>query len=137
MADETTFTPLAQNQIDPIPAADKPLDTLKANEQALDIKTATAGVDPTEPLSAAQRLRAFEDSEIGENAVRINGNIERGYGSRFKAMPEDKQRIYAALERLIVTEQELAEAETKYLQAGVDHDAALAAVAEAEHGSGE
>jgi hypothetical protein len=77
-------------------------------------------------LSPAEaRLRAFEDEKLGENAVRINGKIERGFGSKFRELPEADQEQYAKLERLI-------EAERK-----VDDARAALAVAEAEYADAE
>jgi len=37
------------------------------------------------PVSAAARLRAFEDANSVRRATRINGQVERGYGSFFSA----------------------------------------------------
>lgn len=75
---------------------------------------------------AADRLRAFEDEHVGKDAVRINGRIERGYGSRFKELSDEQRRQHAALEHLVDTERKLAEARTALIQAEADHEAALA-----------
>lgn len=67
--------------------------------------------EPVAPLTAKQRLRAFEDEVLGEKAVRISGHIERGSGSHFQTKMTDEQRAHhAALERLVEAEQKLADA---------------------------
>lgn len=102
-----------------------------------DLDTASRALTPepadeAEKSPAAQRLREFEDAEFGPDVVRINGNIERGYGSPFKEMPEAKRRKHAALEKLVVTEQKLDDAHTALMQADADHDAAEAEVTAAD-----
>lgn len=69
-------------------------------------------IDPVnEPLDTAPgRLRTFEDDKLGPDAVRINGQIERGYGSKFRDLSPEDQAHYAALERLVEAEQKLADA---------------------------
>lgn len=83
--------------------------------------------EPAEPMTAADRLRAFEDEHFGEKCVRINGLIERGSGSPYAAKPELHAQ-YAALQRLIETEQQLADAHAALMVADDNHQAALAAV---------
>lgn len=79
-------------------------------------------------LTAAERLRFFEDEILGEDAVRINGRIERGSGSWFQTKLTPEQRAHhAALEKLIETEQAVADARGKLAQAEADHKAAEAA----------
>lgn len=84
---------------------------------------------PAERTPAAERLRAFEDEKFGADVVRINDRIERGSGSPFQddriMSPEDR-RVYAALERLIVAEQKLADAHEAVIAAEAEHEAALA-----------
>lgn len=77
--------------------------------------------------AAADRVRAFEDKHLGKDAVRIGGRIERGSGSPFAAMSDEKKRQYAALEKLVAAEQKLADAHAAVIQAETDHEAALAA----------
>ena len=77
-----------------------------------------------EPV-AQEKLRAFEDEHIGKDAVRIRGNIERGYGSKFKDMPPEKHAEYAALERLVEAEQKVIEANAALSTAQVAHQQAL------------
>lgn len=79
-----------------------------------------------EHVPAADCLRAFEDAALGKDAVRINGKIERGFGSAFKGMSPAQQRHYAALEKLIGTEQHLADAHGALIAAEAAHQAALA-----------
>lgn len=81
-------------------------------------------VDEPKP-SARQRLRAFEDEVLGEKAVRISGNVERGSGSHFQTKMTDEQRAHhAALERLLEAEQKLADASAVLAKAEADHHAA-------------
>jgi hypothetical protein len=85
-------------------------------------------------VTAHQRLRAFEDRHLGEDAVRINGAIERGHGSLFAIkMTEapELRRQHAAIERLIEAEKKLGEAEGTLSVAQSEHATAKAAVDEA------
>ena len=83
--------------------------------------------DTPETMPAAARIRAFEDEHLGVDAVRIRDKIERGSGSPFAALSPEKKAEYAALEKLVMTEQKLADAHAALIQADADHDAALAA----------
>jgi hypothetical protein len=90
---------------------------------------APAEIEP-DHVPATERLRAFEDEHLGEDVMRIGGRIERGSGSPYqnpKVMSPELRRQHAALEHLIVSEQHLANAHTKLLQAEADHETALAA----------
>jgi hypothetical protein len=64
---------------------------------------------PAEGDSAA-RLRAFEDEVFGKDAVRIDGVIERGVGSPYAKMTDERKAQYAALEAVIAAEQKLNDA---------------------------
>jgi hypothetical protein len=90
-----------------------------------------AGPEPEpEPDNATTRLRAFEDKHIGADAVRLHGRVERGSGSRFQnpqVMTPELRRQHAALEKLVESEQHLADAHAKLLQAEADHQEAIAA----------
>jgi hypothetical protein len=87
--------------------------------------TATVMEQPAEsPMRAADRLRAFEDEHFGKDAVRIDGQIERGVGSPFASMTDEDRAKYGALERLVVAEQKLADAHAALVQADADHEAA-------------
>lgn len=88
-------------------------------------------VEPAPP-TATERLRAFEDAHFGKNAVRLHGRVERGFGSPFKAMLPEKHQHYAALEKLVVTEQALSDAHGALLAAENAHDAAGAEAAKFE-----
>jgi hypothetical protein len=77
----------------------------------------------SEPESATDRLRAFEDEHFGAKGDKI----ERGSGSAYAAAPAEIRRQHAAIEHLIVTEQKLADAHAAVIQAEADHEAALAA----------
>jgi hypothetical protein len=73
---------------------------------------------PEQPaLSMAQRLRAFEDKVFGEDAVRIEGKIEKGSGSPHKMAPIDVKAHHAALENAIEAEKALGEARGKLTEA--------------------
>lgn len=74
-----------------------------------------------EPMTAADRLRAFEDEHFGKEAVRINDRIERGYGSPYHNAAPEIRKQYEALEKLIVAEQKLADAKGVLAQAEADH----------------
>lgn len=84
--------------------------------------------------TGAEKLRAFEDRHLGKNAVRINGEVERGHGSAFALKmleSPELRREHAAIERLIDAEKHLAEAEGAVSTAKTAHESAKAAVAEA------
>lgn len=112
---------------------------LTRDEQALDTDRAAhqmryggeanqpTGEDP-EPDTAASRLRAFEDDRFGEDAVRINDKIERGYGSPFAAMSDADKLHYTALERLVVAEQKVTDANAALMAAQMAYDTAVANV---------
>jgi len=115
MADETTNDSLNEDRTQAAPSVDFRSET-------------NFTIHPgDEPLPAAERLRAFEDEHIGADAVRINDKIERGSGSPFADLSPELKEQYAALERLVVSEQKLADAHAALIQADKDHDAALAA----------
>lgn len=78
--------------------------------------------------NAAELLRAFEDDKLGEDAVRINGQIERGHGSKFRDLSEEDQAKYGAIEKLVAAEQALADATTAHRAAEEAYEAAIAAV---------
>lgn len=86
-------------------------------------------VDPfeaSEPASAAQRLRAFEDEHLGPDAVRIGGHVEKGHGSAFKSLSPAHHGHYAALEKLVDAETKLGVATSAQAQAQAAYDAAKA-----------
>lgn len=109
-------------------------DEIQFPEQNLDLrKNAVANFLANEaPPSAADRLRAFEDVHLGKDAVRLHGRIERGFGSPFKAMLPEKHQHYAALEKLVTTEQALSDARGTLLAAEAAHEAAGADAAKFE-----
>lgn len=76
-------------------------------------------------MNARQKLRAFEDEHFGADCVRINGEVERGYGSKFKAMTPEHARHYAALENLTAAEKGVADATAAVEAANLAHDEAL------------
>lgn len=93
--------------------------------------------EAAEPQSAAQRLRAFEDEVFGKDAIRINAHIERGVGSHYqdpRKMTHEQRAHHAALERLVKTEQKVADTSAALAKAEVEHEAALKAADQAaEH----
>jgi hypothetical protein len=126
MADEsvTTETKLPAPVVDQIAA--KP----EVATKSADLPKPDPG--PVAPQSAKERLRAFEDANFGPDVVRINGEIERGRGSPFAEMTDDKRKHYQVLENLIAAEQKLADASAALASAEADHEAAKAAVAARE-----
>jgi len=105
----------------------------QAEQERLDRERAEAVVDDPEPESTGvARLRAFEDEHFGKDAVRINGRVERGSGSRYQALPEPKRRHYQALEKLVEADEKLVAAHTALMTADAAHEAAMEAVALAE-----
>ena len=108
MSDTVTDTsaaadPVVDPVVDPAPAAVE--------------KPAFKTFAPPPPRSAKDRLRAFEDKHLGHDVQRIDGVIERGHGSAFKALPAEKQAEYVAIEKLV-------EAEAKVASASADLEAA-------------
>ncbi len=93
-------------------ADDKPLDHLTTAEKKIDPpKPLAAPAPPPEPKSdSAARLRRFEDEVFGKRAVRIDGKIERGVGSPYAMMSDERKAQYAALEDLVAAEQKLNDA---------------------------
>lgn len=87
---------------------------------------------PEPETDAAARMRAFEDQHLGADAPRIDGQIERGTGSAYSQLSPVRHRHYEALERLVASEQKLADAHAALIQADVDHDEAMAAADAAE-----
>lgn len=84
----------------------------KENEQKKAAKAAAkeAKAAPVAGPNSAERMRAFEDEVFGKRAVRINGQIERGVGSPYAAMTDERKAQYAALEALVAAEQKLNDA---------------------------
>lgn len=100
------------------------------SEETLGAETEMLGKahDDADPQSASARLRAFEDERFGPEAVRIEGKVERGHGSPFAVMSDEDKARYAALERLVETEQALADAHAALIAAQEAHEAAEAAI---------
>lgn len=80
-----------------------------------------------DPVASHDRLRAFEDEHLGEGAVRIHGRVERGFGSKFKDLPIEKQQAHAAIEKTAETERKLGEARAAVAVAENEHNAAIEA----------
>ena len=81
-----------------------------------------------ESVDARANLRAFEDRILGENAVRIDGKIERGHGSKFQKLSAAAKAEYAALEQAVEAEQRLSLATNELSKAQAHHAQAAADV---------
>lgn len=100
------------------------------NQQAMtDRKPADA---PRTDAGAAARLQAFEDEHLGKDAVRINGQIERGIGSPFAKLSDAHRAQHVALEKLVAAEAVLIAANAALSKADADCQIAASAVAAAE-----
>lgn len=88
--------------------------------------------EPFEETSAADRLRAFEDEHVGEDAPRINGALEQGHGSLFQRLSPAHRKAHAAIEKTVETEHKLAKARAALAVAENEHAAALKAADDVE-----
>ncbi len=85
-------------------------DKARADKKAAKAAAKQAQEAPVDGPTSADRMRAFEDEVFGKRAVRINGAIERGVGSPYAAMTDERKAQYAALEALVAAEQKLNDA---------------------------
>lgn len=85
----------------------------------------------SEPASAEQRLRAFEDEHLGEDAPRHAGQVEKGHGSLFQRLSPEHRKAHGLIEKTAETEHKLNEARGKLAQAEADHAQACAAADDA------
>ena len=83
-------------------------------------------------VSAAAKLRTFEDDVFGKDAPRINGAVERGVGSPFARMTEHQKAHHAALEKLVAAEKAVADASAAHAVAEAGHAAAVKLAHDAE-----
>lgn len=121
----------SDGQLHPV---EKPLAPLAAAEAKIESADA---FEASEPASAAQRLRAFEDEHLGPDAVRLHGDrVERGSGSLFERLPADKQYAHVMIEKTVETERKLAEAHAALVAADEEHEAAVAAAEDASRFGG-
>lgn len=107
-------------------STDKPLENLAAAEHAIDPPAPADLVVETEsadPMTAADRLSAFEDEHFGKR-MHVDDKIERGSGSHYQMAAPEIRKQHAALEKLVLAEQTLADASAKQLQAQADYAAA-------------
>lgn len=147
---ETTKSPIAFDEVlhkeTPAAAVPDESDSDAAAGKAAEIQAAhaenadraelakeQADTDDLDDVPTRARLRAFEDHLFGKDAVRINGRVERGYGSKFKEMTAGQARHYAALEKAIIAEQKLADAHSALIGAEASHQAALEEADQTEH----
>lgn len=79
----------------------------------------------TAPVTAAAKLRAFEDKTFGKDAPRINGELERGVGSPYSRMTVEQKAHHASLENLVKAEKAVADASHELADAQMKHDAAV------------
>lgn len=86
---------------------------------------------PEAPLTAAERLYAFEVEHFGQDCVRIDGLVERGSGSPWQKMSDEEKAQYAALERLVAAEQRVGDARAALVVAEMECAEAEIAVANA------
>ena len=77
------------------------------------------------PVTAADKLREFEDKTFGKDAPRINGELERGVGSPYSRMTPEQKRHYESLEHLVKAEKKVADASAELDAAKIKHDAAV------------
>jgi len=132
----------AQDQKDEAAAEKVRLDNEYAAEQARaeqerNKPVAAKQLDAKLATDTAARLRAFEDEVFGKRAVRINGVIERGVGSPYAAMTEERKAQYAALEALVAAEQKLNDAAALAAQAEADRVVAEENLAQTEKAAAE
>jgi hypothetical protein len=88
--------------------------------------------EPDPESDVAGRRRAFEDNYLGKDAVRINGQVERGVGSPYSRLSEHRKREYDALERAEMAELRLAEVRASAMAIEAEYNDAIAAVDAAE-----
>lgn len=79
-------------------------------------------------MTAAQMLREFEDRILGESASRINGQIERGHGSKYQKMEPEQRQHHDALMRLVAAEDRMTTAKAELAAAMTAHAEAKARV---------
>jgi hypothetical protein len=77
------------------------------------------------PVTAADKLREFEDKHFGKDAPRINGELERGVGSPWSRMTLRQKQHYESLEHLVKAEKKVADASAELETAKVKHVAAV------------
>ncbi len=88
-------------------------------EHLVEVEKSMEPAEPEAEMTMTQRLRAFEDKHLGEDAVRINGELERGHGSRYSKMSPAHRAHHDALVELVA-------AEKAHVDAGVAEAAAHA-----------
>lgn len=140
MADDVVTADTAKLPPAPVadakPKADTPTAIPTADQKlpAAPLKPVILQDDPPREVPAAERLRAFEDEMFGKDAVRINGQVERGSGSRFQLMTPGQRRHYEALEALRPAEVRLADATAELTAAETAHEAAISTVEKTSEG---
>ena len=110
----------------PVETAPAPHPSGQLSSPDLVLATAPQVDEPvSDPVTAKTKLRTFEDEAFGKDVGRINGEVERGVGSPFARMTPEQKKQHAALERLVVAEQKLADASQELSKAESAHAAAV------------
>lgn len=94
----------------------------------------TVESSPRTEYSAAIHIRQFEDQHLGPDAVRINGEVERGSGSAFAQLSIAQRREYEALTALVPLEDRLSAARAELVAAEAAYDSAVAAIEKTNEG---
>lgn len=87
---------------------------------------------PQTEVATHDRLRAFEDAVLGEDHLRLHGQVERGRGSKFAELHPAAKAHHAALEALLDAEAEYQKAAAIEIEASAKLDAAVQRAAETE-----
>jgi hypothetical protein len=145
MADDTSLPHPTPAATAPVPYAPKVAEInaeaeRKRQDEAAaamrgDLKYSPTKAAEKTPDTAKTRLRGFEDAHFGRDATRINGEVERGIGSRYGSMSPTKAAEYAALEELVKAETAIAAASHDLADANMKHEAALKRLAAAQKAS--
>ena len=77
-----------------------------------------------QPVEASQRLRAFEDERFGSDEFRLNGEIQKGHGSKWRTLTNEQRAYHASLERLVAAERHFSVAQGAAEKAKLELDAA-------------
>jgi len=102
------------------------------NQQAMTDRKPASAAKPEDQTGAAARMQAFEDEHLGKDAVRINGQIERGIGSPFAKLSDAHRAQHVALENLVAAEAALIAANAALSKADADCQMAAKVVEAAE-----
>lgn len=113
---------------DPIVDLDK-----QDNKPAKADKVAAAEPVAAEP-TARDKVRAWEDENLGPDVPRVSGEIERGVGSKYALLIAEKPAKgaqYEALQKLVKAEDDMVKAQASMDHAKVEIDVATKALDDA------